>query len=64
MDAEDDEKVRSVIGAIVLAVNPISPSVIATLVDLGKREVMDLLRLIQSLLKLPEDPNSPNCPYA
>ena len=63
MDAEDDEKVRSVIGTVVLAVNPLPPSAIATLVDLGKREVMDLLRLIQSLLKLPEDPDSPVLPF-
>jgi len=63
MDAEDDEKVRFVIGAVVLAVNPLPPSAIATLVELGKREVMDLLRLIQSLLKLPEDPDSPVLPF-
>ena len=63
MDAEDDEKVRFVIGAVVLAVNPLPPSAIATLVELGKREVMDLLRLIQSLLKLPEDPDFPVLPF-
>ena len=63
MDAEDDEKVRFVIGAVVLAVNPLAPSAIATLVELGKREVMDLLRLIQSLLKLPEDPDFPVLPF-
>ena len=62
-DADDDEKVRSVIGTVVLAVNPLPPSAIATLVDLGKQEVMDLLRLIQSLLKLPEDPDSPVFPF-
>jgi len=63
MDAEDDEKVRFVIGAVVLAVNPLPPSAIATLVELGTREVMDLLRLIQSLLKLPEDPDLPVLPF-
>ena len=63
MDAEDDEKVRFVIGAVVLAVNPLPPSAIATLVSLGGREVMDLLRLIQSLLKLPENPDSPVLPF-
>jgi hypothetical protein len=63
MDADDDEKVRFVIGTVVLAVNPLPPSAIATLVDLGKQEVMDLLRLIQSLLKLSEDPDSPVLPF-
>jgi len=63
MDAEDDEKVRFVIGTVVLAVNPLPPSAIATLVDLGTQQVMDLLRLVQSLLKLPEDPDSPVLPF-
>ena len=63
MEAEDDERVRSVIGVVVLAVNPLPPSAISTLVDLGKPEVMDLLRLIHSLLKLSEDPDSPVIPF-
>jgi len=63
MDAEDDEKVRFVIGTVVLAVNPLPPSAIATLVGLGKQQVMDLLRLVQSLLKLPEDLDSPVLPF-
>ena len=63
MDADDDEKVRFVIGTVVLAVNPLPPSAIATLVDLGKQQVMDLLRLVQSLLKLSEDPDSPVLPF-
>ena len=63
IDAGDDEKVRLVTGAVVLAVNPLPPSAIATLVSLGNREVMDLLQLIQSLLKLPEGPDSPVLPF-
>ena len=63
MGAEDDERVRSVIGTVVLAVNPLPSSAIATLVDLGEWEVMDLLRLIHSLLKLPKDPDSPVLPF-
>ena len=59
MDAEDDEKVRFVIGTVVLAVNPLPPSAVATLVDLRKEQVMDILRHVQSLLKLSEDPDSP-----
>jgi hypothetical protein len=41
IDAEDDERSRSVVGAVMLAVNPLPPSAIATLVGLGKQEVMD-----------------------
>ena len=63
MDAEDDENVRFVIGTVVLAVNPLPPSAIATLVGLGKGQVMDLLRLAQSFLKLHEDPDSPVLPF-
>ena len=63
MDAEDDENVRLVIGMVVLAMNPLPPSAIATLVGSGERQVMDLLRLAQSLLKLPEDPDSPVLPF-
>ena len=63
MDAEDDERVRLVVGTVVLAVNPLPPSAIATLVDLEDQEVMDLLRLIQSLLKLSENPESPVLPF-
>ncbi|KAF9647149.1 hypothetical protein BDM02DRAFT_2810825 [Thelephora ganbajun] len=63
MGAEDDEKVQSVISTVVLAVNPLPPSAIATLVDLEKEEAMDLLRMIQSLLKLSEDPDYPVLPF-
>ena len=63
IDAEYDEQVRFVIGVVILAVNPLPPSAIATLVDSEKQEVVDLLRLIQSFLKLPEDPDSPVLPF-
>ena len=63
MDAEDDERARFVISAVILAVNPLSPSAIATLVGMGKQEVMNMLQLIQSLLKLPNDPESPVLPF-
>ena len=56
---KDDEKVRLVIGAVVLAENPLPPSAIATLVNLGRQQVMNILRLAHSLLKLPEDPDTP-----
>jgi len=60
---EDDKKVCFVIGTVILAVNPLPPSAIATLVGLEKQEVMGLLQLIQSLLKLSEDPDSPVVPF-
>ena len=63
MDAEDDEKVRFVIGTVILAVNPLPPSAVAALVGLGKEQVMDLLRMVQSLLKLPDDADSPVLPF-
>ena len=52
-------KARSVIGAVVLLVNPLPPSGIAELVGLDPEEVILLLTLIQSLLVLGEDPNQP-----
>ena len=61
--AEDDERVRMVVGTVVLAVNPLPPSAIAILANLGKNQVMKLLQLIQSLLKLSEDPESPVLPF-
>ena len=59
----DDEKVCLVIGAVILATNPLSPSAIAILVNLGKQQVMNILQLIQSLLKLSEDPDTPVLPF-
>ena len=63
MDIEDDKKVRLVIGAVVLVVNPLTPSAIATLVNLEKQEVTGLLQLIHSFLKLPDNPKSPVLPF-
>ena len=63
MDTKDDEIVRLVIGTVVLAIDPLPPSAIATLIDLGVNEVMNLLGQIQSLLKFPEEPNSPVLPF-
>jgi len=63
MNADDDVKVGFVIGTVVLAMNPLPPSAIATLVELENQEVMDILRLIHSLLKLSEDPDFPVLPF-
>ena len=59
MGADDDDNVRSVIGTVILATNPVPPSAIAILVNLEEQEVMDLLLMVQSLFKLSEDPDSP-----
>ena len=62
-DSSDDAMVRSVLGAVVLAANPLSPSVIATLMGFRFDAVKHLLELIQSLIILPEDPSHPVQPF-
>ena len=52
-------RVRSVVGAVALLVNPLPPSGVAELVGLETREVLPFLMSIQSLLVLEEDPNKP-----
>ena len=58
-DPEDDSKVRSVLGAVVLATNPLSPSAIATLLGFDTEDVFSLLESLHSLLILQEDVSSP-----
>ena len=62
-DPEDDPKVRSVLGAVILATNPLSPSAIAALLDLDPRYVFSLLSSINSLLVLREDIGYPVQPF-
>ena len=62
-DAEVDSKVRSIIGAVVLLVNPLPPSGIAELTNLNPREVILFLTSVQSLLILDEDPTQPVKPF-
>jgi hypothetical protein len=57
--ARDDEMVRSVLSAVVLAANPLPPSAIARLTGFHRDHVQRILELLESLLILPEDPNSP-----
>ena len=47
---ENDPRVRSVLGAVILAANPLSPSTIAALLDLDAGDVLSLLPSVQSLL--------------
>ena len=58
-DPENDPRIRSILGAVVLAVNPLSPSAIATLLGFEIEEVYPILLLISSLLILQEDIDQP-----
>ena len=62
-DSENDFTVRSVLSAVVLIVNPLSPSEIATLLDINRDKLVALLNLIQSLLVLREDVDYPIRPF-
>ena len=62
-DPEYDGKTRSILGAVVLAANPLSPSVIATLLGLNTKDVSPLLSSVNSLLILQEDVNDPVRPF-
>jgi len=56
-------KVQTIIGTVVLIVNPLPPSGIAELVGLETRAVLPFLTSIQSLLILDEDPTKPVKPF-
>ena len=56
---ECDANTRSILGAVVLAVNPLSPSTIATLLGFDAEDVPPLLSSINSLLILQENVNHP-----
>ena len=62
-DPENDLRIRSILGAIVLAANPLSPSAIATLLGFEPEEVYPILSLVQSLLILQEDIDQPVRPF-
>ena len=62
-DPEDDPKVRSVLGAVTLATNPLSPSTIATLLGLDTEDVFPLLSSVHSILILQEDTSHPVRPF-
>jgi len=58
-DPQVDSELRSIIGAVVLLVNPLPPSGIAELASSDLRQGLLLLESVQSLLVLDEDPNQP-----
>jgi hypothetical protein len=62
-DDNDNGAVRSVISAVILAANPLSPSEIAVLTGSHCDHVQRLLESIQSLLTLAEDPHYPVQPF-
>ena len=55
---EDDSRIRSILGAVTLAVNPLSPFAIATLLGLSAESVFRRLSSVHSLLLL-QDSNQP-----
>jgi len=59
----DDPKIRSVLGAVTLAANPLSPSMVAALLGFGTKSVFLRLSSVQSLLILQEDVNHPVQPF-
>ena len=62
-DPEDDPKVRSILGAVILAANPLSPSTIATLLNLDIQDVLPPLSSAGSLLLLHDDNSQPIRPF-
>jgi hypothetical protein len=60
---EDDARTRSILGAVILAINPLSPSSIAILLGFDAEDVPPLLSSVSSLLVLQEDPNLPVWPF-
>jgi len=61
-DPEDDRMARSVLGAVILATNPLSPSAISTLLGFDIEDVLPLLSSVGSLL-VQEDIGSPVRPF-
>jgi len=62
-DPEDYSKVRAVLGAVVLAANPLSPSTIATLLGFDIEDISPILSSAHSLLTLKEDVGHPVRPF-
>ena len=62
-DPEDDPRTRSVLGAVTLMANPLSPSTIATLLGFRTEGVFLRLSSVHSLLILQEDLNHPVRPF-
>ncbi|KAF9783483.1 hypothetical protein BJ322DRAFT_1156844 [Thelephora terrestris] len=61
--AEDDPRIHSILGAVILVANPLSPSAISTLLGIHSDYVTPPLLSIHSLLILHEDINQPVRPF-
>ena len=62
-DPSNDPKIRSVLGAVVLATNPLSPFAIAEILNLSTEDVLPILLSVHSLLVLQEDIDHPVRPF-
>jgi len=60
---ECDDKIRSILGAVVLATNPLSPSTISRLLGFDTQYVLSSLSSVNSLLIFEEDVNCPIQPF-
>ena len=62
-DPKDGPKSRSVLGAVILATNPLSPITIAALLGIEYEEVSSVISAAYSLLVFREDSDSPVRPF-
>ena len=62
-DPEHDLRVRSVLGAVILAANPLSPTAIAALLGFDTDDVFPPLRSVRSLLVFQEAAHCPIRPF-
>ncbi|KAF9789150.1 hypothetical protein BJ322DRAFT_1176897 [Thelephora terrestris] len=62
-DPEDDTRVRSVLGAVFFATNPLSPATIAVLLGLDPGDMFHLLSSLHSLLILSDNIDHPVQPF-
>jgi len=62
-DPELNFRIQSIISAVILLVNPLSPSAVAELIGLETLQVKKVLTPLQSLLVLGEDPSCPVKPF-
>ena len=62
-DPDNDPMVRSVLGAMIVAADPLSPSTIAALLNLDPGDVFPLLSSVQSLLVFQENIDCPVRPF-
>ena len=61
--SEYDDKIRSILGAAILATNPLSPSAIARLLGFDAEDIQSSLSPMNSLLILHEDVSQPIRPF-